>query len=145
MAKSGINFKTNNFIPKAQKSLGNKQEQSLKKVGAEVQKQARLLSPVKEKGGGGTLRQSIQHDETDNSTQIGTNLIYAPYVEFGTGRHAEDGKGRAGGWWYFDEKEQEFIFTRGQKPQPFLRPAAENNIPQIVAIIKGKYKEINNE
>lgn len=139
--KSGIKFKTNNFIPQAKKALSEKQSQSLKKVGAFLQGRAKLLAPTKN----GQLRQSIEHDETDNSTQVGTNKSYAPYVEFGTGQHAEDGKGRAGGWWYFDEKEKEFIFTKGQKPQPFLRPAAENNIPQIVAIAKGEYKELNNE
>ena len=114
--KSGIKFKTENFIPQAKKALSDKQRLSLKKIGAEVQKQARLLAPVNKKSAGGTLRQSIQHDETDNSTQIGTNLVYAPFVEFGTGRHAEDGKGRAGGWWHFDDKEQKWIFSLGKKP-----------------------------
>ena len=140
--KSGISFKTYNFIPKAKTALSDKKKQSLKQVGAFLQGRARLLVPP---NGTGALRQSVEHDETDNSTQVGTNKVYGPFVEFGTGRHAEDGKGRATGWWYFDEKEQEFIFTTGNKPQPFLRPAAENNIPQIVAIAKGEYKELNNE
>lgn len=75
----------------------------------------------------GNLKNSIDYkvDEKSLSVTIGTNVEYAPYVEFGTGEKAESGKGRKGGWFYKDESGK-LWFTRGQKPQPFLRPIILN-------------------
>lgn len=42
----------------------------------------------------GTLRNSITHEVDGNVGTIGTNLAYAPYVEFGTGIYATAGNGR---------------------------------------------------
>lgn len=71
----------------------------------------------------GNLRNSIDYEvnEKQLSVKIGTNVEYAPYLEFGTGEFAENGEGRKGGWFYKDE-EGKTHFTFGNKPQPFLRP-----------------------
>ena len=39
-------------------------------------------------------------------------------------------------WAYKDEKTGELIFTSGQKPQPYMRPAIDNNREKIVRMIK---------
>ena len=39
-------------------------------------------------------------------------------------------------WCYMDEKTGEFIWTSGQHPQPYMRPALEENKDDIIKIIK---------
>lgn len=86
----------------------------------------------------GALRNSIKSKVEAVSGEIEgivyTPLEYAPYVEFGTGLFAENG-GRQTGWAYKDEKTDEVIWTRGQKPQPFLRPALDENKNRIIEIL----------
>jgi HK97 gp10 family phage protein len=88
----------------------------------------------------GALRNSIQSRVEKDGQEIKgivfTNLEYAPYVEFGTGLFAEAGNGRKTPWTYEDEATGERIFTRGQRPQPFLRPALYNNKEKITQMLK---------
>ena len=101
-----------------------------------VQGQAKLLCPVDL----GRLRNSITYRIGMNEASIGTNLEYAPYVEFGTGIYAEGG-GRQTPWVYFDEKEKKFFRTRGRKPKPYLRPALDENKQEIIDLFQKEYKK----
>lgn len=88
----------------------------------------------------GNLRGSItsEVDETQLVARIGTPVEYAPYIEFGTGEYAENGEGRKGGWFFeYDgnKGEKGKRFTRGNKPQPFLRPALIENREKIRGIM----------
>lgn len=90
----------------------------------------------------GALRNSITSKvEKDGSEIVGTvftPLEYAPYVEYGTGLFAEAGNGRKTPWTYYDDKEETYIITKGQHPQPFLRPSlAENRDKIIEQLIRG--------
>lgn len=86
------------------------------------------------KVGSGDLRDTITHNIKQHSDQligqVGSPLMYAPYVEFGTGEFAENGNGRKGGWVY-KTPDGEFHFTMGMKPDPFLRPAFRDNKENI--------------
>lgn len=86
----------------------------------------------------GTLRNSIQsevqNDGFDVKGVIYSPLEYAPYIEYGTGLFAEE-NGRKTPWTYEDEETGERIFTRGQKPQPYLRPALFENKEKITKIL----------
>ena len=92
----------------------------------------------------GALRRSIKSkvELTGNTIEgiVFTPLEYAPYQEYGTGLFAENGNGRKIGWAYEDEKTGETIFTRGNRPHPFLRPALEENKDKIINMIKGALK-----
>ena len=92
----------------------------------------------------GALRRSITSkvEVTGNSIEgiVFTPLEYAPYQEYGTGLFAENGNGRKTGWAYEDEKTGETIFTRGNRPHPFLRPAVNENKDKIIKTIKGALK-----
>lgn len=116
---------------------GEKIYQAMGKACARVERTAKQAPTPKDTG---TLRNSIQSKvEIDGNKVIGTiftPLEYAPYVEYGTGLFAENGQGRKTGWAYEDEKTGETIWTRGQKPQPFLRPALNNNREKIVEDLK---------
>ena len=52
----------------------------------------------------GRLRNSVSHsvDETEPSVYIGTNVEYGVYVEYGTGKYADNGQGRQSPWMYQD-------------------------------------------
>ena len=87
----------------------------------------------------GALRNSITSKVNVESDAVKgviyTPLEYAPYVEYGTGLFAEEG-GRKTPWVYKDEKTGEKIFTRGQKPHPYLRPALNENRNKIIEVLK---------
>ena len=81
---------------------------------------------------------AVTEDESKMEVDIGTNVKYAPYVEFGTGIYAENGQGRKTPWKWYSEtvKWAGWHWTWGQRPQPFLRPAYYENINKIMDFIK---------
>ena len=115
---------------------GKKIYQAMGKACGLVEGEVKQTAP-KDKG---TLRNSTQSRvETIDNKVVGiifNPLEYAPYVEYGTGLFAEGGNGRKTGWAYEDEETGETIWTRGQRPQPFLRPALNKNREQIVEKLK---------
>ena len=96
-----------------------------------VQTDAKLKVPVDN----GDLRSSIVTavNEGKLDAVVSTNKEYAPYIEFGTGRFAEDGTGRKTPWTYFSEK-YGWVTTSGHKAQPYMRPALNDNIDKIKKI-----------
>ena len=102
-------------------------DKALNRAGLIVENDAKERCPV---GKTGQLRNSIEHrvQGANYKTEcvVGTNLEYAPYVEFGTGIYAVNGDGRQTPWVY-RTADGEFYFTVGQKPQPYLLPALEEN------------------
>lgn len=87
----------------------------------------------------GALRRSITSEVEKNGTDIVgvvyTPLEYAPYVEYGTGLFAEGG-GRQDVPWNYQDDEGNWHSTSGQKPQPFMQPALNDNRERILRIIK---------
>lgn len=86
----------------------------------------------------GDLQTSIvkKVDNSELKGTVSTNSDHAVYNEFGTGRFAEDGTGRATPWVY-EHPKYGFVRTEGMKPQPFMRPALNDN--------KDKLKQIAEE
>nr|WP_245916800.1 HK97-gp10 family putative phage morphogenesis protein [Bacillus fungorum] len=107
-------------------------------IGQFVSSKARLLSPVDTSN----LRNSISSKAELEKVVIGTSADYGIYVEKGTGIFAEDNNGRQTPWMYRDPKTGKMVKTQGQRPQPFLRPAAENNKPQIIQVGTSTYSSL---
>ena len=84
--------------------------------------------------GNGELRRSIASKVEDTVGVVYTPLEYAPYVEYGTGLFAEDG-GRTDVPWVYKDDEGNFHSTSGMKPQPFMRPALNENRQKIMKIL----------
>lgn len=99
-------------------------------IGGMAESYAKELCPVDT----GNLRNSITHttENNDHTVVIGTAVKYAPYIELGTGKYAEDGGGRQTPWSYHDRNG--WHTTSGMPPRPYLRPAIENH--------KDEYKEV---
>lgn len=83
----------------------------------------------------GELRRSISSKVEDGVGVVFTPLEYAPYVEYGTGLFAEEG-GRTDVPWCYQDDEGNWHSTSGQHPQPFMRPALDENREAIIRIIK---------
>lgn len=90
--------------------------------------------------GTGELRRSISSRvETNNGEIKGvvfTPLEYAPYVEFGTGLFAEAGNGRKDVPWHYQDDEGNWHTTSGQHPQPYMRPALNENRTKVLRILR---------
>lgn len=101
----------------------------------------------------GFLKSNITHSvnsEGDNIVGIvSANEDYAVYVEFGTGIYAEKGNGRKDVPWVYCDAKGNFHSTVGQHPQPFLRPALENNKGKIESVLRkavnDKIREVCND
>ena len=93
------------------KALSNAEKNALELIGAFVEGEATLHCPVDT----GNLRSSITHrvNTGERSVTIGSPVEYAPAVELGSSK---------------------------QRPQPYLRPAAEDNVRQIERLVKEALK-----
>ena len=101
-----------------------------------VKNDASQMAPVDT----GELSRSIDFEVAGDGTEgvIYSNLEYAVYVELGTGIYASRGGGRQTPWRYQDG-EGEWHTTRGQRPQPYLEPALQQNTNQIIAQFEGMF------
>ena len=64
------------------RALEIQKAQALEAIGARAETHAKAVTPVDT----GNLRNRIEHAWLDDTAYIGTNVEYAPYVEFGTSR-----------------------------------------------------------
>lgn len=89
--------------------------------------------------GTGELQRSITSEVREEEGElvgvVYTPLEYAPYVEFGTGLFAEEG-GRTDVPWSYQDDEGNWHSTSGQEPQPFLRPALDENREEIIRVLR---------
>lgn len=83
----------------------------------------------------GTLRNSITYEVDGTEGVVFTPLEYAPYIEYGTGLFAEKG-GRKDVPWRYQDDEGNWHTTSGMHPQPFMRPALNENREKILRVIK---------
>lgn len=128
-----VNFKDNSGAVLS--AFHSAVEKALEKCGIVAEGYAKKLAPVDT----GNLRNSISHkvDPEEPAVYIGTNSSYAAYQEFGTGIYTEGGRDTP--WVYQDEKGN-WHWTRGNKAQPFLKPAVADHARQYRQIIEQELK-----
>lgn len=110
----------------------DKVKQALGKACALVEVEAKKKAPK----GDGHLRRSITSKVEGDRGIVFTPLLYAPYVEFGTGLFAENGNGRKDVPWSYKDEKGEYHTTSGMPPHPYLRPALNENRENIKRILK---------
>jgi HK97 gp10 family phage protein len=122
--------------------IDSRAERGMDKIGNIVATQAKLLAPVKT----GRLRRSIASrvERLGDNIQvvIGTNLEYAPFIEYGTGVFTTHPDGGRQTPWRFQTAEGEWITTIGQKPQPFLMPAFHAKQARIEQLFEQVLREL---
>lgn len=69
-----------------------------------------------------------------------TDKEYAPYVHQGTGLFAENGDGRKDVPWHYQDADGNWHSTSGQKPNPFLERALDENKDKCLDYIKESVK-----
>lgn len=128
-----IDFKDNSQA--VLKAMQQAVEKALEKCGLVAEGYAKKLAPVDT----GNLRNSISHkvDPEEPAVYIGSNSLYAAYQEFGTGIYTDGGRDTP--WVYQDEKGN-WHWTRGNKAQPFLKPAVADHARQYRQIIEQELK-----
>ena len=107
------------------KAVTEAMARALEICGGKAETYAKQLAPVgtPESTGipgyhGGTLRNSITHEQWDEKTEvIGSAVKYAPYVELGTYK---------------------------MKARPFMRPAAENHRQEYSQVIERELAKVGN-
>lgn len=113
----------------------NRAESAIKKACAIVERSAKQKAPK----GTGELRRSITSKVEVNGDSlegiIFTPLEYAPYVEYGTGIHAEE-SGRSDVPWCYKDDEGNWHTTYGMPPQPYMRPALDDNREEIIRVLR---------
>ena len=109
-------------------------KQGLEAVGQLVENKAKENCPVDD----GQLRASITHEisEDISSVAIGSNLEYAPYVHQGTGLFAKEGDGRKEVPWRYQDAKGQWYSTKGQKPNPFLQKAVDENRDKLIKLFE---------
>ncbi len=114
---------------------------AMRKAVLVVERSAKQKAPK----GTGDLSRSITSKVNVNGDQVEgivfTPLYYAPYVEYGTGLFAEGGNGRKDVPWHYQDDEGEWHTTSGMKPQPFMRPALNENREQIKRILEDAHND----
>lgn len=133
----------------------------IKKATEICHSQAKLLCPTSPHGG--NLKESISMDFEENGAnsvgKVYTNVEYAAFVEFGTGKVGEGSyeyaneidkrygiklKYRQTPWVYTPDEGETFIRTSGQKAQPFMYPALKKSEDDMLDLMKKDFKsEIN--
>lgn len=124
------------LMSKLEKLSNIKLEETLNKACILVENEAKLACPVKNN----QLRASITHEVEGTTGVIGTNVVYAPYVEYGTGIYAAKGDGSQKPWSYQDA-EGNWYTTVGMRPQPFLEPALQSSIKDILQLFEKAIEE----
>ena len=123
-----------NSVNKMQELLMQNMEQTLDHVAGKA----------KEKVGVGTgalradtrsLGVEIVGDEVHGA--VGNSLEHAIYHHQGTGIYAEEGNGRKTPWVYENPKTGEKIYTRGSKPNPYLKDTIEQEQSTISKLLGG--------
>lgn len=108
---------------------------AVEKCGLVAEGYAKKLAPVDT----GNLRNSISHRVDDDAlaAYIGTDVSYAPYVELATGIYAEGGRPTP---WVYQDENGNWHWTRGNKAQPFLKPAVADHQQTYRNIIEDELK-----
>lgn len=134
MARNKIEIKGLDSVIKDLNKLGKSISIPIKsgitKATKKCQKRAKLLCPVDT----GTLRNSINTEirakAEEVEGEVGTNLEYAAYVEFGTGQRGEETNTNT-------EVDVHYKADwKGQKAQPYMYPAYAETKEELPKILK---------
>lgn len=115
---------------------GDSVKRAMGKCVAQVERTSKENCPVQT----GELKRSISSRVTQEPNLVQgvvyTNKEYAPYVHQGTGLFAVNGDGRKDVPWHYQDEEGNWHSTSGQRPNPFLEKALDENKEQCLEYIK---------
>lgn len=105
----------------------------LRKGAMKVQADAKRAAPADT----GRLRQSIVVNEIQGGYTVGTNVEYAPYVEYGTGTLGDPSVPHTTKTeWRYQDHNGNWHTTHGHAAQPFLHPALMANESYVQKVVR---------
>ena len=134
-------------LNKIDDNLQNKMLKAAEFVEGEAREKAPFRQEVNGKPGStgrlkGSIESKVEREGNMITGIVFTPVEYAPYQEFGTGLFAVNGDGRKTPWVYEDEQTGKFVYTRGNRPHPFLAPALRENEDVVMQILKGGLNDV---
>ena len=89
----------------------------------------------------GALRNSVNHkvDKAKLVAYVGTNIEYAPYIEFGTGIYYVGGRRTS---WTYKDSDGQWHMTNGMRARPFLKPAVADHQEEYKNIIQSELSKL---
>lgn len=138
MAKPVVDFKFTDNKAAIEEAMKNQVNAWLEAIGEDAASTAAEFCPVDT----GRLKSSISSavDENEQAVYIGTNVEYAKYHEFGTGKYAEGGGGRAKPWAYQDAN-GEWHWTAGVPARHFLQFGCTAHQDQYKQMLEAALKQ----
>lgn len=116
-------------------------DKALGRGGARMQGAVKMLTPVDT----GNLRNKIfLNHEKLMEYAVETNVEYAVFVEFGTGRLGDPAVPHTSkeSWTYYSEKLRHFVTTHGQEPVRMFTQGFNTMKNDVVRIVQTEIKEI---
>lgn len=96
-----------------------------------VQNAAKQRVPKRTRTLSRSIMTEVERQGDEVVAHIGPTVEYGRYVELGTGKYAVGGNGRQTPWVYRGPGGK-FFTTSGQRPQPYMRPALDENRARAV-------------
>lgn len=112
-------------------------DSGLKQGAQKVQRSAKSL--IRQKGAydTGNLHKNIVVEKIEKGYIVGTNIKYAPFVEFGTGTrgdptvsHTQREK------WRYKDSQGRWHTAHAMRPRPFMRPAFNANRKYVIKSVR---------
>lgn len=115
--------------------------QALGRGAARIQAQVKLLTP---KHTGNLQNKIIAQQAKFMEWVVETNVEYAVFVEFGTGRNGDPAVPHTSkeSWTYYSDELKRFITTHGQEPAAMFRTGFDLAHKQAFRIVETEVKEI---
>lgn len=115
--------------------------QALGRGAARIQAQVKLLTP---KDTGNLQNKIIAQPLKFMEWAVETNVEYAIYVEFGTGKPGDPSVPHTSkeSWTYYSDKLKRFVTTHGQEPAAMFRTGFDLAHKQAFRIVETEIKEI---
>ena len=119
-------------------------DKALGRGGARIQAAVKMLTPVDT---GNLVNKIVLNHEKMMEYAVTTNVEYAVYVEYGTGKLGDPTVPHTSkeSWTYYSDKLQKFITTHGQKPaHMFTKGFAQAHKPAFEIVRKEVMEVVKN-
>lgn len=104
-----------------------------------IQGDAKRLIKAKDAFDTGRLHGSISVEAIPNGYAIGTNVEYAPYVEYGTGPLGDPTVPHTTRkYWRYKDENGNWHTSHGMKARPYLRPALNINKKYVAKLVRSR-------
>lgn len=117
------------------KALKEACESGLERCGEKAEGYAKDLAPFDT----GRLRNDISHTVVnEKEMEIGVNVDYAIYQEFGTGKYVAGGRPTP---WKYQDENGNWHWTAGNRAHPFIKPSIAGHEKTYLDILQNELKK----